>query len=129
MLLLCVVICLRLLVVGGGDGATKIGDLVAAIPTCEGRETILEGSRAWRSSSDHAIPTFIATNSSVDTADTQWTHKEFYQSYADERQQAYDDGHEHGKRPGDMRSAMSPFLAHARFVKERIEYKWLLYGR
>jgi hypothetical protein len=37
-------------------------------------------------------------------------------------------GPQHAKRPGDLRSAISPFLAHAYLVNVSRPYKWMLYG-
>jgi hypothetical protein len=34
----------------------------------------------------------------------------------------------HASRPGDIRAAMAPFLAHKHYVKTKQQYKWMLYG-
>jgi hypothetical protein len=34
----------------------------------------------------------------------------------------------HSSRPGDVRSAVTPFLAHAHFTATGQDYKWMLYG-
>ena len=35
---------------------------------------------------------------------------------------------QHAKRPGDLRSAITPFLAHSYLVNTSRPYKWMLYG-
>jgi hypothetical protein len=109
-----------------------ITDLIAVIPTCEGREEIIAGSRAWRP----GLRTFITTNvtrgpPSSFNGDQQLiketeVHGETYRTVADEK---YVDGARfHGARPGDLRSAISPFLAHTHYSKMSDPYKWMLYG-
>ncbi|GAX82097.1 hypothetical protein CEUSTIGMA_g9525.t1 [Chlamydomonas eustigma] len=104
-------------------------DFIAVIPTCEGREEIISGSRAWR----QGIRTFIATNASrhlpsfkKDNQTVESKDGETYRCILDEK---YTSGVRfHGARPGDLRSAISPFLAHAHYSNKSETYKWMLYG-
>ncbi|GAX82098.1 hypothetical protein CEUSTIGMA_g9526.t1 [Chlamydomonas eustigma] len=106
-------------------------DIVLAIPTSADRLKLVWESRSWRSS----LRSVIVTNSTVDklTSELQAgtsSHEAIY-VYPDEvhsRQFLPHNKQLHAKRPGDLRSALTPFIAHQHFSNSSHQYKWMLYG-
>ncbi len=109
----------------------SVSDLLLAIPSFEGRQQLLRESRDWR----EGIRTVIVTNATLEDT-LHGTPLETYIHYPDEFHVSPQLRHGkkhlfpvHAKRPGDMRTAVAPFLVHS-YVANRAgqEYKWLLFG-
>ena len=117
-------------------------DLVSVLPTSDGnRLKLVHATRSWR----FGIPTFITMNNSMEAGHQNklfgQIFNEHYSYYPDEEytKESKKKGLFHGARAGDVRSAISPFLAHAHIVAQekllsdshgnRGPYKWMLYGQ
>ena len=110
-------------------GELSLGDIVVAMPSSTARHSIMLSTRSWRSS----MHTVITTNDTIETEDffrdnpaSAPDKQETILSYPDE---VYlPKRWRHAPRVGEIRAALTPFLAHEHFVKSSQSYKWLLYG-
>ena len=117
-------------------------DIVSVLPTSDGnRLKLVHATRSWR----FGIPTFITMNNSLEASHQNKLFRqefnEHYLYYPDEEYtlESKKKGLFHGARAGDVRSAISPFLAHAHFLAQAKllndshgsggSYKWMLYGK
>lgn len=106
----------------------SLEDVVVAMPTSTARHPLMLSTRSWRSSMRSVITTndtqaaeiFIQSNLAMLPI-----RQEIILGYPDEM---FTGDLRHAPRGGDVRSALTPFLAHDFFLKSAHIYKWLLYG-
>lgn len=110
-------------------------DLVVAMPTFDGRHPLVLATRSWRASMRTIVTTNDTRIAGVAAAVAQsggkmkegGVSRETYLEYPDELIAV--NAARHAPRPGDVRSAITPFLAHAHLRNTSQAYKWLLYGK
>lgn len=120
----CVALHLFYLFVAASAGRWKWEkDFVAVIVSTSNRLALTHSTRCWR----NGMRTIIATNASdVEAKELTRIHKAHHETYvpvADELRESADRAH--GRRPGDVRAALLPSLAH-QLLKG--DYKWMLYA-
>jgi hypothetical protein len=109
----------------------ELEDLVVAIPTSAHRLDLVWESRSWRSSLRAVIVTNATQNIQPQESHADTSNQESMYVYPDEvhSQQSLPHSKQlHAKRPGDLRAALTPFIAHEHFMTISPQYKWMLYG-
>ena len=103
-------------------------DFVVALPSATHRARLFYGSRCWRL----GIRTFGAMNctdsSQLRPLPSRELYKEHVECFPDEYHEKKQGAAYHSIRPGDVRAAVVPFLAHRHYNQSGQEYKWMLYG-
>ena len=113
-----------------GQRSLSLNDLAFAMPTSTSRHSLVMATRAGR----EGVRTVIATNDTraalkdlVSSGSMAGHSSETILEYPDEIYNSTLQG-PHAPRPGDVRSALTPFMAHAHFLRTSHQYKWMLYG-
>ena len=110
-------------------GELSLEDIVVAMPTSTTRHPMVLSTRSWRSS----MRTVLTTNETIMTEGffrenpaAAPSKQEIILGYPDEvyTPRAW----RHAPRAGEVRAALTPFLAHEHFVRSSQRFKWLLYG-
>eukprot|EP00798_Chlamydomonas_sp_ICE-L_P001345 gene1344-32706_t len=97
------------------------------MPSDTSRMVLIQATRHWRTG-PNLIRTFISTGALED--EVKELNVKYGELYGETYMHVDDEQHAegtrpHSKRPGDLRAALSPFLAHEHYGDT---YKWMLYG-
>ena len=129
----CMAALVGLFLATAGVRGLSMEDLVVAMPTFDGRHPLALATRSWRASmrtiittNDTRVAGRAAAQAPGGRVETGISSTETYLAYPDELG-AFNSAR-HAPRPGDVRSAITPFLAHSHLRNTSQTYKWLLYG-